>query len=177
MAIGCHSSSLVSKALPSVALVWVVQVRPHSCLLMSCCRRIHADVTHKLSPLVIVGRNAHRVKGSYKTDVHAYKNVGDHKLLPAIALLAPQQQISALHCQDVWCTHSNTIQLQCHVPFTLGLLPEIVRAMEARGAYCSTAIQARAIPEILARKDVVIGAETGSGKTLAYLLPLIHVSA
>lgn len=58
-----------------------------------------------------------------------------------------------------------------------GLLPEIVRAMEARGAYCSTAIQARAIPQILARKDVVIGAETGSGKTLAYLLPLIQVSA
>ncbi|KAG5191577.1 P-loop containing nucleoside triphosphate hydrolase protein [Tribonema minus] len=46
--------------------------------------------------------------------------------------------------------------------------------MAARGSPCSTAIQAMAIPEILARKDVVIGAETGSGKTLAYLLPLMH---
>jgi superfamily II DNA/RNA helicase len=55
-----------------------------------------------------------------------------------------------------------------------GLLPELAKAMEARGAHCSTTIQSIAIPEILGGKNVVIGAETGSGKTLAYLLPLLQ---
>jgi len=35
-------------------------------------------------------------------------------------------------------------------------------------------VQAAAIPALLARGDVVIGAATGTGKTIAYLAPLVH---
>lgn len=39
-----------------------------------------------------------------------------------------------------------------------------------------TEIQARALPELLARKSVIGIAETGSGKTLAYALPALHLA-
>ncbi|MBM6551908.1 DEAD/DEAH box helicase [Marinomonas ostreistagni] len=38
----------------------------------------------------------------------------------------------------------------------------------------ATEIQARAIPEAMAGKDLLASSKTGSGKTLAYLLPAIH---
>lgn len=38
----------------------------------------------------------------------------------------------------------------------------------------ATEIQARAIPEAMAGKDLLASSKTGSGKTLAYLLPTIH---
>lgn len=34
-------------------------------------------------------------------------------------------------------------------------------------------MQAKAIPAILSKQDVLIASHTGSGKTLAYLLPLV----
>ncbi|CUB02241.1 Superfamily II DNA and RNA helicase [Marinomonas fungiae] len=38
----------------------------------------------------------------------------------------------------------------------------------------TTEIQARAIPEAMAGKDLLASSKTGSGKTLAYLLPAVH---
>lgn len=38
----------------------------------------------------------------------------------------------------------------------------------------TTDIQARAIPEAMAGKDLLASSKTGSGKTLAYLLPAVH---
>ncbi|CAN0275641.1 unnamed protein product, partial [Phaeothamnion confervicola] len=61
------------------------------------------------------------------------------------------------------------------VPFeALGLGPELCMRLSELGLETSTAVQATAVPRILAGKDVVIGAETGSGKTLAYLMPLLQ---
>jgi ATP-dependent RNA helicase DDX31/DBP7 len=37
-----------------------------------------------------------------------------------------------------------------------------------------TLVQMRAIPEILAGRDVLVRSETGSGKTLAFVLPILH---
>lgn len=37
-----------------------------------------------------------------------------------------------------------------------------------------TLVQARAIPEALAGKDILARAKTGSGKTAAYALPILH---
>ena len=37
-----------------------------------------------------------------------------------------------------------------------------------------TSVQSRAIPEVLAGKDVLVQSATGTGKTLAYLLPLLQ---
>ena len=61
----------------------------------------------------------------------------------------------------------------------LGLLPEIVRAVTERGYTDPTPVQARAIPEILAGRDMLAGAQTGTGKTAGFTLPLLqrlHVS-
>jgi len=55
----------------------------------------------------------------------------------------------------------------------LGLDPRLVRALAARGISEPFAIQARALPDALAGRDVLGRAQTGSGKTLAFGLPLL----
>jgi ATP-dependent RNA helicase RhlE len=56
----------------------------------------------------------------------------------------------------------------------LGLLPELVRAVEAAGYTSPTPIQQEAIPIILRGRDVMGLAQTGTGKTAAFTLPMIH---
>ena len=55
----------------------------------------------------------------------------------------------------------------------LGLDAGLVGALSARGITKPFAIQARALPDALAGRDVLGRAETGSGKTLAFGLPLL----
>ncbi len=53
----------------------------------------------------------------------------------------------------------------------LGLQPPLTDTLRRLGYAAPTPIQERAIPPILAGRDVVGSAETGSGKTAAFLLP------
>ena len=46
--------------------------------------------------------------------------------------------------------------------------------LNQNGIHEPTSIQERAIPEIIAKKDVIAKAQTGTGKTLAFLLPIIE---
>ncbi len=57
---------------------------------------------------------------------------------------------------------------------SLGLLPELVDALDELSIVRPTAIQSRGIPPILSGANVILGAATGSGKTLAYLLPVVQ---
>jgi ATP-dependent RNA helicase RhlE len=57
---------------------------------------------------------------------------------------------------------------------TLGLLPELSRAIAERGYTAATPVQARAIPEILAGHDILAGAQTGTGKTAGFTLPILQ---
>ena len=63
-------------------------------------------------------------------------------------------------------THSNFSEL--------GLAEPIQRALKARNHVTPTPIQARAIPELLAGRDVLGIAQTGTGKTAAFALPILH---
>src|SRR5690242_18258106 len=56
----------------------------------------------------------------------------------------------------------------------LGLRPEIMRAVTEAGYTTPTPIQAQAIPEILAGRDIMGGAQTGTGKTAGFGLPILH---
>jgi ATP-dependent RNA helicase RhlE len=56
----------------------------------------------------------------------------------------------------------------------LGLVPELLRAVQDSGYTEPTPIQAQAIPIVLAGKDVMGGAQTGTGKTAGFTLPLLH---
>jgi ATP-dependent RNA helicase RhlE len=61
------------------------------------------------------------------------------------------------------------------MPFAaLGLLPELTRALADRGYTEPTAVQSRVIPEILAGRDILAGAQTGTGKTAGFTLPLLQ---
>ncbi len=56
----------------------------------------------------------------------------------------------------------------------LGLAEPLQRALNARNHVTPTPIQVRAIPELLAGKDMLGIAQTGTGKTAAFALPILH---
>jgi ATP-dependent RNA helicase RhlE len=56
----------------------------------------------------------------------------------------------------------------------LGLAPGLLRAVAEQGYTTPTPIQARAVPEILAGRDLLAAAQTGTGKTAAFTLPMLH---
>ena len=55
---------------------------------------------------------------------------------------------------------------------TLGLSKPILRVIDEQGYTTPTPIQKQAIPIVLAKKDVLAGAQTGTGKTAGFTLPL-----
>jgi superfamily II DNA/RNA helicase len=55
----------------------------------------------------------------------------------------------------------------------LGLSEKVLQAVEASGYTTPTPIQAQAIPEALAGRDVLGIAQTGTGKTAAFTLPML----
>ncbi len=57
---------------------------------------------------------------------------------------------------------------------SLGLAPEILRAVAEQGYTEPTPIQAQAIPVVLQGRDIMAGAQTGTGKTAGFTLPLLH---
>lgn len=57
---------------------------------------------------------------------------------------------------------------------SLGLAPEILRAVAEQGYTDPTPIQAQAIPIVLQGRDIMAGAQTGTGKTAGFTLPLLH---
>lgn len=59
----------------------------------------------------------------------------------------------------------------------LQLLPSILNALDDENYTTPTSIQAKSIPLILDRKDVLGSAQTGTGKTAAFAIPIIqHLS-
>ena len=57
---------------------------------------------------------------------------------------------------------------------SLGLIPQLLKAVQKEGYKTPTPIQAKAIPAILSGRDVIGGAQTGTGKTAAFVLPILQ---
>ena len=57
----------------------------------------------------------------------------------------------------------------------LGLSPDLLKTVEEEGYDTPTPVQERAIPEVLARRDVLAAAQTGTGKTAAFALPILDI--
>jgi ATP-dependent RNA helicase RhlE len=60
------------------------------------------------------------------------------------------------------------------MPFSkLGLAPQVLEGVHAAGYTDPTAIQLRAIPVLIAGRDLIGCAQTGTGKTAAFALPIL----
>jgi ATP-dependent RNA helicase RhlE len=57
----------------------------------------------------------------------------------------------------------------------LGLSGELLRAVASQGYTEPTPVQARAIPLVLAGRDLLASAQTGTGKTAAFVLPILQL--
>ncbi len=57
---------------------------------------------------------------------------------------------------------------------SLGLHPELIKAIEAAGYTEPTPVQAASIPAAIAGDDLLVSSQTGSGKTAAFMLPCLH---
>lgn len=57
---------------------------------------------------------------------------------------------------------------------TLGLAPELLRAIQDEGYEIPSPIQCEAIPIVLNGHDMMAAAQTGTGKTAAFVLPLLQ---
>jgi len=56
----------------------------------------------------------------------------------------------------------------------LKLIPAVLKALKDQNYTTPTSIQAKSIPLILSRLDVLGSAQTGTGKTAAFAVPIIH---
>ena len=57
----------------------------------------------------------------------------------------------------------------------LGLNEPILKALKQKGYKEPSPIQAKAIPAILDKRDVMAAAQTGTGKTASFILPILHM--
>ena len=58
---------------------------------------------------------------------------------------------------------------------SLGLTPNILKAIAKKGYTKASPIQEKAIPHILKGRDVLASAQTGTGKTAGFTLPMLHL--
>ena len=58
---------------------------------------------------------------------------------------------------------------------SLGLVAPIREAIALAGYTDPTPVQAQAIPEALAGRDLLVSSQTGSGKTAAFMLPALQL--
>ncbi|EGY28884.1 Superfamily II DNA and RNA helicase [Candidatus Regiella insecticola 5.15] len=58
---------------------------------------------------------------------------------------------------------------------SLGLNADILRAITEQKYSAPTPIQKKAIPEVLAGRDLMASAQTGTGKTAGFTLPLLQL--
>ncbi len=56
----------------------------------------------------------------------------------------------------------------------MGLNPALLTALKSQGYTTPTPIQAKAIPDVMAGRDLLGIAQTGTGKTAAFALPILH---
>ncbi|MFA5607432.1 MAG: DEAD/DEAH box helicase [Leucobacter sp.] len=75
---------------------------------------------------------------------------------------------------DTSAPNSSDAELEERIQFSsLGLAPEVLRAVTEVGYETPSAIQAATIPVLLQGRDVVGLAQTGTGKTAAFALPIL----
>jgi ATP-dependent RNA helicase RhlE len=89
--------------------------------------------------------------------------------------LMPDSQTSSPSNPNSALASADPFGLAVSLEFSsVGLDPSLQRAVADQGYTLMTPIQAKAIPFVLAGRDIMGAAQTGTGKTAAFSLPLLH---
>src|SRR5215204_3690215 len=89
--------------------------------------------------------------------------------------LMPDPQTSSPSNPDSAVISADPFGLAVPLEFSsVGLDASLQRAVADQGYTLMTPIQAKAIPYVLAGRDIMGAAQTGTGKTAAFSLPLLH---
>jgi len=88
----------------------------------------------------------------------------------------PQGSAGQRHRQEEDAARQRLIEPEDALPeVSLEQLPEQLRQAVARAGWTALMpVQAKAIPYMLARRDLMVQSRTGSGKTGAFVLPIMH---
>src|SRR6187455_2152383 len=85
-----------------------------------------------------------------------------------------RNRIDSPNGEKIACDWPFLVDSRRTVPFrSLSLDARIFKAIQEAGYTEPTPIQAAAIPEVLAGRDVIGIAQTGTGKTAAFVLPIL----
>src|SRR5438477_586517 len=105
--------------------------------------------------------------------------VGDASRVPpqtARTRSIPCPDRAPLRQRSGWALRSHEPLMSEPMSFdSLGLAPELLRAVADQGYTEPTPVQAEAIPSVLAGRDLIAGAQTGTGKTAALVLPILQI--
>lgn len=93
------------------------------------------------------------------------------------ALGRPWAELAIRHRRGGTCDHDDMTAFSGSAFASLGLSPQLVRAVEQRNYSAPTPVQSAVIPAVLAGRDIWACAHTGSGKTAAFALPLLQQQA
>ncbi|MCG3217543.1 MAG: DEAD/DEAH box helicase [Candidatus Heimdallarchaeota archaeon] len=76
--------------------------------------------------------------------------------------------------QDIF-TEASALADEINLFHELNLIDPLLQAIEEQGYSQPSPIQAKAIPIVLKKRDILATAQTGSGKTAAFALPIIQI--
>ena len=78
------------------------------------------------------------------------------------------------HNSDISETNHNVIDTATIAPTFAMLHPRLQKGVANQGFTIPTDIQIKAVPHVIAGRDILASSQTGSGKTAAFLLPIMH---
>ncbi len=138
--------------------------------------RVEATAPVEIAPVATVAAEADAPKAALKPKPKSPKAEVTAPIADDTAAAAPVETADAPKEKEPAASVAPPVPVEPTGPVfdDLGLEPGLLKAVKDAGFESPTPIQARAIPPLLAGRDLIGQAQTGTGKTAAFALPLLQ---